>query len=237
MPLQPLLIAIADLRSEARLLEIGCGTGKATRPIAERGFHIVVLELGENLARVARGNLADYPNVEIINSSFEEWEFPEASFDGIYAASSWHWVDQSVRYSKAAHLLRPNGSLAFWSATHAFPQGFDPFFTEIQEVYEEIGESYAGPWPPQPPEKIGDDSDEIRTTGLFQEVVVRRYVWEVTYSAEVYIRLLETFSGHIAMSPEKRDRLYEEIRQRIARRPRRQVRRHWHSILHLARRV
>lgn len=232
------LIAIAALRSEHRLLEVGCGTGKATRPLAERGFHLVALELGENLARVARRNLADYPNVEVVNSTFEEWESREAAFDLIYAATSWHWVDQTVRYSKAAHLLRPNGSLAFWSATHAFPQGFDPFFTEIQEVYNEIGESHDGDaWPPAPPEEIEDDSEEIRATGLFQEVVVRRYVWEFTYSAEEYIGLLETFSGHIAMAPEKRARLYEEIRQRIARRPQQQVRRHWHSILHIARRA
>jgi SAM-dependent methyltransferase len=232
------LIDVAGLRSEDRLLEIGCGTGKATRPLAERGFHIVALELGENLARVAQRNLADYPNVGVVNSSFEDWDSREAVFDLIYAATSWHWIDQSIRYSKAASLLRPGGTLAFWSATHAFPEAFDPFFTEIQEVYDKIGESHDGDvWPPRPPEEIEDDSEEIRTTGMFREVVVRRYVWEITYNAEEYIRLLDTFSSHIAMPPEKRDTLYQEIRQRIARRPHQQIRRHWHYILHVARRT
>jgi spermidine synthase len=43
-------------------------------------------------------------------------------------------------FFRAAHrLLRPEGHLAFWSALHAFPADFDPFFSEIQEVYDAIG--------------------------------------------------------------------------------------------------
>jgi hypothetical protein len=66
---------------------------------------------------------------------------------------------------------------------------------------------------------------------------VRRYVWERSYTADEYITLLDTFSGHIAMAAEKRQRLYREIRQRIDQRPDPQVRRHWCAILHVARRT
>ncbi len=62
------------------------------------------------------------------------------SFDLIYAATAWHWVAPEIRYRKVHRLLRPDGHLAFWSARHAFPAGFDPFFAEIQEVYDAIGE-------------------------------------------------------------------------------------------------
>ena len=82
---------------------------------------------------------------------------------------------------------------------HAFPEGFDPFFTEIQEVYDEIGESYDGEWPPPRPELVADDADEIEASGLFEDVHVRRYVWARHYTADEYIALLDTFSGHIAM--------------------------------------
>jgi hypothetical protein len=47
---------------------------------------------------------------------------------------------------------------------------------------------------------------------------------------------LDTFSGHLAMAPPKRQRLYREVRARIGARPDRRVRRHWHAILHVARR-
>jgi hypothetical protein len=58
----------------------------------------------------------------------------------------------------------------------------------------------------------------------------------VSYGAEEYIALLNTFSSHIAMDAGKRACLYREIRDRINRRSERRVRRHWYAILHLARR-
>jgi len=68
-------------------------------------------------------------------------------------------------------------------------------------------------------------------------VAVRRFDWEIRYTAEAYIRLLDTFSGHIMMADWQRDRLYGEIRRRLAARPGGQVRRHWGAVLHVARRV
>jgi SAM-dependent methyltransferase len=230
------LVELAGLRPGARLLEIGCATGKATRPLAERGFSIDCVELGARLAAAGRLQLAGLP-VEIHLAPFEEWDSERNRFDLVYAATVWHWLDPAVRYRKAHSLLRPGGHLAFWSAFHAFPAGFDPFFTEIQEVYDAIGESDEGEWPPPPPDRLPDDAAEIEATGLFERVHVRRYVWERAYTADEYLALLDSFSGHISMEARKRERLYREIRERIARRPGRRVRRHWSSILHVARRV
>jgi hypothetical protein len=49
--------------------------------------------------------------------------------------------------------------------------------------------------------------------------------------------LLDTFSGHIAMEQWQRDRLYGEIRRRLAERPDGTLRRHWGSVLQVARRA
>jgi protein-L-isoaspartate O-methyltransferase len=51
------LVALAELEPGSRLLEIGCATGKATRPLLERGFSVVCVEMGTQLAEKARGNL------------------------------------------------------------------------------------------------------------------------------------------------------------------------------------
>jgi len=229
------LIALAELEPGARLLEIGCATGKATRPFLERGFPVVCVELGAQLAERARQNLANFP-VEIHVGPFETWQGEPGAFALVFAATAWHWVDPTIRYAKAHRLLRAGGYLAFWSAVHAFPEGFDPFFTEIQEVYDAIGESYGEPWPPPSPEQVPDFSAEIELSGLFEDVRVRRYVWERLYTADEYIALLETFSGHLSMEAPKREHLYGEVRKRIDRRPEKQLRRHWYAILHVARR-
>jgi SAM-dependent methyltransferase len=230
------LFALTGLQEGDRVLEIGCGTGKATRAVLERGVSVVCVELGARLADVARRNLAGMP-VEIHVGAFETWGAAPASFDLIYAATAWKWVDPQRRYEKAHSLLRPGGHLAFWSARHAFPKGFDPFFTEIQDVYGALGESEPGEWPPPPPEDQADQSTDVVASGLFEDVQVRRYVWDATYTADEYIALLSTFSGHIAMEEAKRETLYREIRARLARRSDPRLRRHWLAILHVARRA
>jgi len=204
--------------------------------LLERGFSIVCVEMGAQLAERARRILSGFP-IEIHVAPFETWEGDPATFDLVYAATAWRWVDSAIRYRKAHRLLRPGGHLAFWSALHAFPAGFDPLFAEIQEAYDAIGESWQGEWPPDPPDEIPDEAGEIEASGLFDEIQVRRYVWERHYTAEEYIALLNTFSGHIAMEAAKREHLYREIRQLIGRRRDPRARRHCCAILQVARRA
>jgi SAM-dependent methyltransferase len=231
------LVRIAGIGHGDRVLEIGPATGKATRPLAERGLRITCVELGAELAAGARSALAGHPDVEVVHAPFEEWR-PAAGepFDLVVAATSWHWIDPSVRYRKAFDLLRDGGHLAFWAALHVLPDGGDPFFRELQDVYDEIGEGLppgAG-WPR--PGELPDERAEIGATRLFEVVEIRQYDWEIAYDADGYIELLETFSGHIAMAPWQRERLYGEIRRRLAARPDGVLRRHWGAVLHIARR-
>ena len=229
------LVGLAELEPGDRLLEVGCATGKATRPLLECGFSVVCVELGARLAAEARRNLSGLP-VDVHVGRFEEWTGEPGSFALVYAATAWTWLDPAIRYRKAHEVLQSGGHLAFWKAQHAFPAGFDPFFTEIQKVYDAIGESHAGEWPPAAPDAVTDAGPEIESSGLFTDVQVRRYVWELTYTADEYLALLSTFSGHIAMEADKREYLFGEIRRRIGARPDPRIRRHWLAILHVARR-
>lgn len=231
------LIATSAITPGDRVLEIGCATGKATRPLAACGYQIVCVELGADLAAVCRRNLAAFPGVEILQADFESWDSAGRVFDLVFAATAWHWIDPTVRYRLAWECLRPGGHLAFWSATHVIPDEGDPFFVEIQDVYNQIGQSVSGgaTWPR--PGELPDSRTEIERSGLFEDAVVRQFDWEITYDAEQYISLLDTFSGHIAMRPDQRDRLYSAIRQRLAQRPTGRLRRHWGAVLHVARRA
>ena len=231
------LIELAALEPGDRLLEVGCGSGKATLPLARRGFKITCVELGSALAVVARNRLSAFSGIEVVEAAFEQWQPAHDQFDLVFAATAWHWIDPATRYQRAWELLRPAGHLAFWSAAHVFPDGGDPFFVEIQPVYEEIGEGLPpdAAWPR--PGELADAREEIERTGLFQEVVVRHFDWEVVYDTESYLRLLDTFSGHIALEAWQRDRLYGEIRRRLSRRSDGRLRRHWGAVLHVARRA
>jgi SAM-dependent methyltransferase len=225
------LIRLAALRPRDWLLEIGCATG----PLAERGFSVTCVELGEQMAAAARRNLATFPDVEVVHGSFEEWQPPDGeTFDLVFAATAWQWVDPELRYGKAAQVLRGGGHLAIWDAVHVIPDGGDPFFREIQPAYEEIGEGVpAGAEWPRPGE-LPDSSGEIEASGLFDQVHVRHFDWEVSYDGDSYIDLLDTFSSHIAMADWQRERLYGEIRRYLRRRPDGRLRRHWGAVLNVA---
>jgi SAM-dependent methyltransferase len=231
------LIAAAGLAPGDRLLEVGCATGKATVPLASRGFQVTCIELGTELAAAARRNLAGL-GAEVIQGRFEDWQpTPGDEIDLVFAATAWHWIDPDVRYRAAWRALRPGGHLAFWSATHVVPDGGDPFFQELQEVYDEIGEGLPSDsiWPR--PGGLTVHTDEIEASGLFEVILVRHFDWEQLYDAEGYVALLDTFSGHIAMADWQRERLYGEIRRRLAERPDGMLRRHWGAALHVARRL
>ena len=211
--------------------------GQGDRSLARRGFLITCVEIGAELAAAARLNLAEFPGVDIVEAAFETWQpSPDVAYDLVFAATSWHWIDPARRYQQAWKLLRSGGHLAFWKATHVFPPGGDALFHEIQDVYDEIGEGLppGTTWPR--PGELPDDRAEIELGGLFEDVQVRHFDWGVSYDADEYIRLLDTFSSHIVMAGWKRDRLYGEIRRRLALRPDGRLNRRWGAVLHVARR-
>jgi len=218
----------------ARVLEIGCGTGQATLPLARRGCEVVCIELGANLARLARQKLAPFPHVTIVNRRFEDWRLSGKPFDIVLAVTSWHWIDPRLRYAKAAAALRPGGMLAFTTGGHACPPGFDPFFTEIQNCYTAIG--YGLPkWPLPPPEETPDSRDEIEQSGYFEDVKIARRVWTEEFTAEEHVAMMSTASDHRLMPPEKRQRLFAEMRRLTNARPNGRVTKHNLTILHVAR--
>ena len=204
------LAELAGVGPGCRVLEIGPGTGQATVPLAERGCQIVAVELGAELAAVARRNLARFPQVQVFTAAFEDWPLPAEPFDVVLAATAFHWIDPAVRVSKAADALRPGGVLAT-VATHHVAGGDQEFFVEVQACYER--------WDPDTPAglrlptaaEIPTSRDELDRSGRFGPVEFRRYEWEQSYSTASYLEVLLTYSGHRALEPAAQAKLLDCI--------------------------
>ncbi|MGH9223953.1 MAG: hypothetical protein ACRD2W_09275 [Acidimicrobiales bacterium] len=85
------------------------------------------------------------------------------------------------------------------------------------------------------PGELPEDSEEIEASGRFEVVETRQYDWETIHDADGYVDLLNTFSGHIAMADWQHERLYGEIRRRLAERDDGRLHRHWGGVLQIAR--
>jgi len=223
------LFVLAGLGASSSVLEIGCGPGKASVSLARRGCSLTCVEPGAHLVEVAKRNLTDFLNARVVLGTFETWVAQE-SFDAVFAAASWHWLDPEARYTRAVSLLRPHGVLAIVTMAHAFPRGFDPIFSEIQPFYIAIGKGLPK-WPPPPPEEVPDLREEIEKTGLFFPAEVKRYLWTVNYTADEYVDTVNTHSDHRVMSTAQRDKLFTDIKAQIGSRS---VKMHYQAILHVA---
>lgn len=220
----------------AQVLEIGPGTGQATRGLLDQGWQVVALEPGAQLAAVARRVLRG--RGQVVVTPFEDWDGPDGAMDLVFAATAWHWLDPARAWAKAAALLRPGGHLAIVSTVHVLPEADgDLFFREVEAAYDAVGlgDGLGGPLPPDA--IPAPDADAMAASGLFEPAEVRRYVSVHTYDAESYLAVLSTYSGHIAASQEQRDQLFADLRDRISRRPDALVRKHYLNILVTGRRL
>jgi SAM-dependent methyltransferase len=191
------LMRVAQLKRGDRVVEIGCGTGQATVPMAERGLAVTAVELGLALAALARHRTGGYAGVSVAAAPFEDWQDDgETPARAVVSFNALHWIDPAVRYAKPAALLPAGAIMAVGGCSWARPADAAPFWADVQEDYRAAG--FAGA-PPPPPEQIGGWHFPDEALGWFREVASLRYPFQWTYTAEDYLAQLGTQSGTRAL--------------------------------------
>jgi SAM-dependent methyltransferase len=198
----------------ARVVDVGCGTGKATCLLAERGMVGVGVEPHPAMAAVARTNLARWPGRRVDDAPFETWEARpgDTPADLVTCGQAWHWLDPDVRLRRAHALLRPGGWVAlFWNT----PDTTDdrPLRHAIDGVYRRLL-----PGEPGLPSCGGlptPDQDQMPTDLDFGPPVRRNVLWAHPYTTAEWIDLLQTHSNHRLMAPDLRDRVLAEVAEVI----------------------
>jgi SAM-dependent methyltransferase len=228
------VIAAADLTAEDAILEVGCGTGQATKAFARRGYDIVAIEPGAELARLARRRLAAFPNAAVVQTAFEDWRMEAGVFRAVIAAQSWHWIDPEVRFAKAATALSPGGVLAVFGHVPMAPpapvaEAFEPIFARLApELWVEPPEAWYLPGGPLPA--------LFAESGRFRPSTCRRYGWSVIRTGASLVRYLRTTSSYQRLEPARRDALLRALERAVDGLGGRFEHR-WESCLHLARRA
>ena len=203
------IFAAGELSPASKVLEIGIGTGQATRPFLETGCSLTAVELGDNLARYSRDKFAAYKNLNIVNMAFQDFECSPESYDLVYSGSAFHWIEEEAGYKKVFQILKKDGVFARFANHPYYDKGREDITEAIQKLYNRyMPES-------SPSNEYGEEQArkraEIGRKYGFTDISYRIYHRTRTFTAGEYTSLLGTYSDHIAMEPVKRSRFFREI--------------------------
>ena len=182
------------LPSQPEIVEVGPGTGQATKNLLARGASVVTIEIGPATAARLRSNLpSDRLRVRV--GDFEVMKIPAESADAVFSATAYHWISPGAQTDRPAGILRPEGVLAITDLIQVDSPEDAGFFAAAQPIYERHGQGHAGPSAPtregvDPKIRAVLDSDR-----RFECVEVHRFDWDQTYSASEYRNLMLSYSG------------------------------------------
>jgi SAM-dependent methyltransferase len=208
------IVASAHLREGSRALEIGCGTGQLSVPLAERGVDLVALDRGPHLAAVATRNLARFPRAHVEVAAFEDWPLPREPFNAVVCANAFHWLDPEVRFSKSAQALEPGGFLTIVHPHHV-AGGTAGFFEDTQPCYTRWGLSDDPHFQLPTATTAPFVYPELGSRGEYGAVRRERLEIARAYTAESYVGLLKTDSMVAMLDPESRQGFLHDIGQLI----------------------
>jgi SAM-dependent methyltransferase len=212
-----------------RAIEIGAGTGKATTPFLDAGYAVTAVEMGENMSAFLLDKFKNYADFIIITSTFEDAPLEDESYDLIFVASAFHWVDAEIGCPKVLRLLKSGGAFVLFR-NNVYRQEGNSIDAAIDEAYEKHYYSHY-PRYDRPvglskmtyedflkPEEIhrGFRFNSLEQFG-FTDITMKLYNGSRIYEANEYIALMDTMSDHRAMPDKDRAALYAGIKEAILR--------------------
>src|SRR5437867_2963046 len=105
-------IARMQISPDARVLDVGCGSGWATRMLAEYAFNgrVTGIDISDEMIRVARESSRSLPNVDFEIASAEQLPFPDHEFTHAFSMESLYYYRNIPKALKEIHrVLKPGG--------------------------------------------------------------------------------------------------------------------------------
>jgi SAM-dependent methyltransferase len=186
------------------VVEVGPGTGQATKDLLARGASVHAVEIGPAMAAKLRSNLPS-ERLRVSVGDFEEIDIAAECADAVFSATAYHWVSTEAQVDRPATILRAGGIVAVVDLIQVDSPDDLGFFAAAQPIYEQHGQGHSGP--PAPTREHVEPAIRTALTSdrRFDAVVLRRYNWNQTYSASEYRKLMLSYSGTQTM--DERDRV------------------------------
>ncbi|WP_344180390.1 class I SAM-dependent methyltransferase [Kribbella lupini] len=190
-------------------LEIGAGTGKATRVFAQGGVAVTATEPDGAMLAELRKQLP--ASVTAVEAAFEDLPL-DTSYELVYSAAALHWTKPEGRWARMAALVQAGGVFA----SFAVPiQLADPDLKEAARAarapyleYDGVPSPDDRPPADRPMDWPGTELQESEWFTDVRQLVVER---RLTMSAHEYVGHLSTVSAYVLLEPADRDEVFRRI--------------------------
>jgi SAM-dependent methyltransferase len=200
----PALIDALMALSPRRVLDVGCGTGKAARLLVERGCDLLGVEPDPSMAAIARSH-----GVTVEEATFETWDPRGRMYDLIVSGQAWHWVDPEMGVAKAGSLLHPGGHLGvFWNRGRPDTVAAEALEAVYERIAPEIAKTNVVIKPGHEPE---DRFEEFGAGGLFTDIEARTFRWDAVYDRARWTEFIATHSDHVRLPDGQRRALLDAL--------------------------
>lgn len=106
------VLNLLEIQSGMTVLDLGCGSGRLSKEIADRGASVIGMDDSVDMLRVAR---ASYPDLHFVQGNAERFSLAEP-VDAVFSNAVLHWIDASHQDGMIACIadaLKPGGQLVF----------------------------------------------------------------------------------------------------------------------------
>jgi SAM-dependent methyltransferase len=193
-------------------LEVGAGTGKATRAVAAHKITVIASEPDPRMLDVLREQTAGLP-VRTMVGTFEQLPLDELAgqVQLVYAAAAWHWTDPATRWDRLAAILPAGGTAAFFGGELELA---DPEVrARFQQAIGGDADPHAGPQL-NPVNRVGWawPANEIAEDDRFEAIEEHTIPRRLQFSRDDFIGHIGTQSRFLVIEPEQRKSIFERVR-------------------------
>lgn len=211
MLLEKLILCIGKGRRSLKVVEVGAGTGKMTRMLAEMGLSVVAVEPNDNMRNEGIA-YTEGLSVEWRKGSGEETSLPSGCADWAMMASSFHWTDPKKSLPEFARILKNNGYFtAIWNPRH-IEEGslFDEIEKEIRLIVPELQRVSSGK------QNVKKWEEILVSTGDFKDCFFMECDYQEVMSKERYLGAWHSVNDIQAQAGEERwNKILDMIESRI----------------------
>ncbi|MFE2054807.1 class I SAM-dependent methyltransferase [Streptomyces sp. NPDC059446] len=189
-------------------LEIGAGTGKATRLFAGRGIAVTATEPDEAMLAELRRHAP--AGVRTVRSAFEDLR-TGARYELVFAAAALHWTAPAGRWPRMAGLLEPGGVFASFGGPVQLSDA------AVREAVRAVRAPFMGsdevpsPDGTPPQDAMQWPGTELRGSEWFTDVQQSVVEHRLTMGARDYVGLLSTVSAYLVLPAARREQVLGRI--------------------------